>query len=116
MDGGEAGPPPGVGSNAPRRCFQQPLASARHGWCMTFLSRLSVRAILNAVTLTLAASLCLSLLVPIGAACRAVTDADRLTALAVADRGVFQTLTAMRLNRAAVQTAIQADDDPSSKL
>jgi methyl-accepting chemotaxis protein len=83
---------------------------------MTFLSRLSVRAILNAVTLTLATSLCLSLLVPIGAAWRAVTDADRLTALAVADRGVFQTLTAMRLNRAAVQTAIQADDDPSSKL
>ena len=83
---------------------------------MPFLSRLSVRAILNDVTLTLAAALCLSLLVPIGAAWRAVTDADRLTALAVADRGVFQSLTAMRLNRAAVQTAVQADDDPLSKI
>ena len=83
---------------------------------MSFLSRLSVRAILNAVTLTLAAALCVSLLVPIGAAWRAVTDADRLTELAAADRGVFQSLTAMRLNRAAVQTAIQADDDPTAKL
>jgi len=45
-----------------------------------------------------------------------VTDADRLSALAVADRGVFQALTAMRLNRAAVQTAIQADDDPLGKI
>jgi methyl-accepting chemotaxis protein len=83
---------------------------------MPFLSRLSVRAILNAVTLTLAAALCLSLLVPIGAAWRAVTDADRLTALAVADRGVFQSLTAMRLNRAGVQTAVQGDDDPLAKI
>jgi methyl-accepting chemotaxis protein len=83
---------------------------------MSFLSRLSVRAILNAITLTLAAALCVSLLMPIGAAWRSVTDADRLSALAVADRGVFQALTAMRLNRAAVQTAIQADDDPTAKL
>jgi methyl-accepting chemotaxis protein len=83
---------------------------------MSFLSRISVRAILNAVTLTLAAALCISLLLPMGAAWRAVADADRLTELAVADRGVFQSLTAMRLNRAAVQTAIQAEEDPTAKV
>jgi len=81
---------------------------------MTFLSRLSVRAILNAVTLTLAAALCASLLVPIGAAWRAVADADRLAALAAADRGVFQAMTAIRIKRGAVQTAIQAQDDALS--
>jgi methyl-accepting chemotaxis protein len=83
---------------------------------MNFLSRLSVRAILNAITLTLAGALCLSLLVPIGAAWRAVADADRLAALAEADRGVFHSLTEMRVNRAGVQTAVQADDDATAKL
>ncbi|HJT07210.1 MAG TPA: HAMP domain-containing methyl-accepting chemotaxis protein [Stellaceae bacterium] len=83
---------------------------------MSFLSRVSVRAILNAVTLTLAAALCISLLLPMGSALRAVADADRLTELAVADRGVFQAMTSMRLNRAAVQTTIQAEDDPTAKL
>jgi len=83
---------------------------------MTLLSRFSVRAMLNFITLALAAALCLSLAVPIGAAWRAVADADRLAALAAADRGVFQALTAMRLNRAAVQTAVQADDDAAAKL
>jgi len=83
---------------------------------MSFLSRISVRAILNAVTLTLAAALCIALLLPMGAAWRAVADADRLTEVAAADRGVFQSLTAMRLNRAAVQTAIQAEDNATAKL
>src|SRR5258708_15600414 len=81
---------------------------------MTFLHRLSVRAILNAVTLTLAAALCASLLVPIGAAWRAVADADGLAALAAADRGVFEAMTAIRIKRGAVQTAIQAQDDALS--
>jgi methyl-accepting chemotaxis protein len=83
---------------------------------MSFLSRLSVRAILNTVTLALATALCVSLLAPIGAAWRAVNDADRLTALAAADRTVFEALTGMRLKRGAVQTAVQGLDAPEAKL
>ncbi|HEX6840431.1 MAG TPA: HAMP domain-containing methyl-accepting chemotaxis protein [Stellaceae bacterium] len=78
---------------------------------MSFLSRVSVRAILNAVTLTLAVALCISLLLPMGTAWRAVADADRLTELAVADRGVFEAMTGMRVKRGAVQTAVQGEDD-----
>ncbi|HKW53314.1 MAG TPA: methyl-accepting chemotaxis protein [Stellaceae bacterium] len=78
---------------------------------MTFLSRVSVRAILNAVTLTLAAALCVSLLAPIGEAWDAVAAADRLAALAGADRGVFEAMTGMRVKRGTVQTAVQGTDD-----
>src|SRR5260370_27043321 len=90
MGGGKTGPlPRSVGGDAPRRRFPPPRASARHGRCMTFLSRLSVRAILNAVTLALAAALCVSLSAPIGAAWRAVADADRLAPLPSARPGAF---------------------------
>src|SRR5260221_6624925 len=102
MGGGRRGPlPRGVGSDAPRRRFPPPRASARHGRCMTFLSRLSVRAILNAVTLALAAALCVSLLAPIGAARRAVADAHRLAAIAAGHRGGIQAIAAIRLKRRA---------------
>ena len=83
---------------------------------MSFLSRVSVRAILNTVTLTLATALCISLLLPMSAAWRAVADADRLTALAAADRGVFEAMTAIRIKRGTVQTAIQAQDDALSTV
>src|SRR5258708_27012645 len=100
MGGGRRGPlPRGVGSDAPRRRFPPPRASARHGRCMTFLSRLSVRAILNAVTLALAAALCVSLSAPTGAAWRAVADADRLAALARAGPRGFPALTGIGTKR-----------------
>ncbi|HEX7969486.1 MAG TPA: methyl-accepting chemotaxis protein [Stellaceae bacterium] len=79
---------------------------------MTFLSRTSLRTILNGVTLTLAGALCVTLLLPIGTALRAVTDAERVAALAEADRGVFQPMTTIRIMRGGVQTAIQAQDGP----
>src|SRR5260221_12800782 len=115
MGGGRRGPlPRGVGSDAPRRRFPPPRASARHGRCMTFLSRLSVRAILNAVTLALAAALCVSLSAPIGAAWRAVADADRLAALAVAAPVVFLAVSATPIQRRAVRTARPAQYDATS--
>src|SRR5260370_39170582 len=69
------------------------------------------RSILNAVTLALAAALCVSLSAPIGAAWRAVADADRLAALAAADRGVVPAMTAIRINPGAAATTSPAQDD-----
>jgi methyl-accepting chemotaxis protein len=83
---------------------------------MNLVARLSVRTILNVVFLTLAVALCAVLATQIYGAARDVAGAKRIAALAVADRDVFQAMTAMRQARGTVQTVIQAADDPSAQL
>jgi methyl-accepting chemotaxis protein len=83
---------------------------------MSFVARLSVRTILNIVFLTLAVALCADLAIQIFGAARDVSGAKRIAALALADRDVFQAMTAIRQSRGAVQTTIQAADDPTAEL
>ncbi|HUN45628.1 MAG TPA: hypothetical protein VMU85_03865, partial [Stellaceae bacterium] len=83
---------------------------------MPFISRLSIRTVLNSVFLTLAGALCVVLALQIADAWREVGESNRIEALAAADREVFQTMAAIRQNRGAVQTNLLALDDPSASL
>ncbi len=83
---------------------------------MSVISRLSIRTVLNAVFLTLAGALCVVLLLQISGAWHAVASAQRIEALAAADREVFQTMAMIRQNRGAVQTNLLAIDDPTAAL
>jgi len=83
---------------------------------MSLLARFSIRTILNAVFLTLASALCVVLALQIAGAWHEVGSAQRIEALAAADRDVFQAMTTMRQIRGTVQTVIQAADDPAPAL
>ncbi len=83
---------------------------------MSVLARFSIRTILNAVFLTLASALCVVLVLQIAGAWHEVRSAQRIEALATADRDVFQAMTTMRQIRGAVQTVIQGADDPGPAL
>jgi len=63
---------------------------------MSLLARFSIRTILNAVFLTLASALCVVLALQIAGAWHEVGSAQRIEALAAADRDVFQAMTTMR--------------------
>jgi methyl-accepting chemotaxis protein len=80
------------------------------------MSRLSVRTILNSVFIVLAVSLCAALVLRIWSAWEGVEDAGRISAIGQADRAVFESMTALRLQRGGVQTAIQGQDDPAASL
>jgi len=80
------------------------------------MSRLSVRTILNTVFVVLAVSLCAALLLRIWSAWDGVANAQRIGAIGQADRAVFEAMTALRLQRGGVQTAIQGQDDPTASL
>ena len=62
---------------------------------MSLLARFSIRTILNAVFLILASALCVVLALQIASAWHEVGSAQRIEALATADRDVFQAMTTM---------------------
>src|SRR5690242_16241016 len=83
---------------------------------MLSLSRLSVRTILNAVFVTLAAALCIVLVMRMGAGWEGLGKAGCIAAISTADRAVFEAMTTLRLQRGEAQTAVLALDDPTAKL
>ena len=80
------------------------------------LSRVSVRTILNAVFIALAAGLCAALLVQIHSAWTAMAAARRLAVLATADRGEFEAMQRLRGERANILAAFQGADDAEARI
>jgi methyl-accepting chemotaxis protein len=79
---------------------------------MTLLSRLSVRAILNAVFVTLALIVCAALTVQLYGAWSALALAGRVSVLAAAEQAGFAAMMDLRNRRATVQASIQ--DSPTA--
>ena len=80
------------------------------------LPRLSVRTILNAVFIVLAAGLCVSLVLQMRLAWEATAEAKRLGILATADRTAFEAMQELRNERADILAAFQGQDDASTKI
>jgi methyl-accepting chemotaxis protein len=83
---------------------------------MLRLSRLSVRAILNAVFVVLAAGLCVALLAQIDSAWTAMSAAERLTTLATADRSEFEAMQSLRNERADILSVFQGRDNAEARI
>ncbi|MBV8538025.1 MAG: hypothetical protein JO128_20685, partial [Alphaproteobacteria bacterium] len=83
---------------------------------MFSLSRLSIRSILTAVFLVLAAGLCVSLVLQMRLAWESTAEAKRLGVLATADRAAFEAMQELRNERADILAAFQGEDDASPKI
>ena len=83
---------------------------------MLSLSRLSVRAILTAVFVVLAAGLGVSLVLQMRLAWIATGEAKRLGVLASADRTAFEAMQGLRNERAGILAAFQGEADASADI
>jgi hypothetical protein len=79
-------------------------------------SGISAGGLLNLVFLVLAIALVAALAVQMAGAWTELRIAGRTTELAKTDAALFATVQALRVNRGALQTALQSDDDPKATV
>jgi methyl-accepting chemotaxis protein len=79
-------------------------------------SGISAGGLLNLVFLVLAVALVASLVVQMASAWTELRIAGRTGELAKSDAILFATVQALRINRGALQTTLQSDDDPKAKV
>ena len=79
-------------------------------------SSISAGGLLNLVFLILAVALVASLVVQMTSAWTELRIAGRTGELAKIDAALFASVQALRVNRGALQTALQSDDDPKAKV